>query len=191
MTENAVRLFVAIDLDERARLAIARLQQRVVKVLGAERSVRMVDSGHMHSTLAFLGEIAEPAVPPIVDALSTNIDARPFALEFQGLGVFPPRGAPRVLWLGVEEGAKEIAEVQREVDHRVARLGVALERRAFHPHLTLARWRAAHPADRQRALSADPQTAVARVNIDHVTLYQSRLSAAGPTYSALARVNLT
>ena len=186
-----MRLFVAIDLDERARLAIAALQRRIVNALGAQRSVRMIDPEQMHLTLVFLGEIAEPAVPPVVAALSTSISRRPFAVEFQGLGVFPPRGAPRVLWLGVEEGAQEIVEVQRDVADRVTRLGVALERRAFHPHLTLARWRASHLADRQHALGADPRTALARVTVDHVTLYLSRLSAAGPTYSALARVNLT
>ena len=162
-----------------------------MKALGAEGSVKTVDPAHMHLTLAFLGEIAEPAVPPIVATLSQNIDVRPFAAEFQGLGVFPPRGAPRVLWLGVEEGADEIVEVQREVARRLEGHGVVLERRPFHPHLTLARWRASHPADRERALSAGSRAAVARVSVDHVTLYQSRLSAAGPAYTALTRATLT
>jgi 2'-5' RNA ligase len=130
-------------------------------------------------------------VPAIVDALSTDIDLSPFAAALQGLGVFPPRGAPRILWIGVEEGAKQIGEVQREVANRLTRLGVALERRPFHPHLTLARWRTSLPTDRARALSAEPHAAVARLGVDHVTLYNSRLSPAGPTYTALTRVNLT
>ena len=189
-TENSLRLFVALDLDDDARQAIARLQQHVVKALGPERSVKTVDPSHMHLTLAFLGEIVEHAVPPVVDIFSTNIDARPFAAGFQGLGVFPPRGAPRVLWLGVAEGADEIVEVQREVAGRLEGLGVVLERRKFRPHLTLARWRTSHPADSQRALSADSRAAVARVSVDHVTLYQSRLSPAGSTCTALTRANL-
>jgi 2'-5' RNA ligase len=189
--EKSVRLFVAIDLDEEARLAIAVLQQRLVKALGAEGSLKIVDPEHMHLTLAFLGEIAEPAVPAIVDVLSIIIDVRPFAAGFQGLGVFPPRGAPRVLWIGVDEGAKPLVQVQREVADRVTRLDVALEPRPFHPHLTLARWRSSHPTDRPRVLSADSRTAVARVSVDHITLYQSRLSPAGPTHTALTRANLT
>jgi 2'-5' RNA ligase len=168
------------------------LQQRVVKALGAGPSVKVVDPLHMHLTLAFLGEIAEPAVPAIVDSLSTaDIDVRPFAAALQGLGVFPPRGAPRILWIGIGEGAKEIGAAQREVANRLTHAGVMLERRPFHPHLTLARWRTSFPADRQRALSAEPQTVVARMGVDHVTLYHSRLSAAGPTYTALTRANLT
>ena len=184
-------MFVALDLDDDARRAIAALQQRIAKTLGADRSMKTVDPAHMHLTLAFLGEIADCDVPAIVDTLSTNIDLRRFAAVFQGLGVFPPRGAPRVLWLGVGDGSAEIVEVQRVVARRLEELGIALEPRPFHPHLTLARWRTSRPADRPRVLSADPRCAVARVKVDHVTLYQSRLSPAGPAYIALTRANLT
>ena len=192
-----MRLFVALDLDNDAIQAIAAVQQRIAKALEGNRSIKQV--AHMHLTLAFLGEIAEAAVPAVVDTLSANIDMRPFAAGFQGLGVFPPRGAPRVLWLGVEEGAEQIVEVQREVASRVERLGLPLERRPFHPHLTLARWKTSdtsktsktsRPTDRQRVLSTDTHKPVARVTIDHATLYQSRLSPAGPTYTALTRANL-
>jgi 2'-5' RNA ligase len=167
-----MRLFVALDLDDDARLAIAALQQRVAKALEADRSIKAVDPAHMHLTLAFLGEIAERDVPAIVDALSTSIGVDPFAAVFQGLGVFPPRGAPRVLWLGVAEGSDEIVEVQRVVARRLEVLGVALEPRPFHPHLTLARWRTSRPADRPRALSVESR-AVAGMNVDHVTLYKA------------------
>jgi 2'-5' RNA ligase len=181
---------VALGLDDDARREIAALQERVAKALEADRSMKTVDPARMHLTLAFLGEIAERDVPAIVDTLSISIDIRPFAATFQGLGVFPPRGAPRVLWLGVEEGSDEIVEVQRTVARRLEGLGIALEPRPFHPHLTLARWRTSRPADRPRALSVESR-AVARMNVDHVTLYQSRLSPAGPAYTALTRAKLT
>lgn len=186
-----MRLFVAIDLDEGARRAIAALQERVAEALGADRSIKTGDPAHMHLTLAFLGEIAEPEVPAVVDTLSINIDLGPFAVEFQGLGVFPPRGAPRVLWLGVGRGGSEIIQVERAVASRLERLGVTPERRPFHPHVTLVRWRTSLPSDRQHGLAADPHAPVARVIVDHVTLYQSRLSSAGPVHTALTRANLT
>jgi 2'-5' RNA ligase len=186
-----MRLFVALDLDDDARKAVALVQQDVVKTLEAKGLIKMVDPAHMHLTLAFLGEIAEGTAPPIVDAFSRKIDLRSFAATFQGLGVFPPRGAPRVLWLGVGQGGREIIELQREVAGRLEGLGMTLEQRPFHPHLTLARWRTSRPRDRQRALSAESRLGVVRVNVDHVTLYQSRLSPAGSAYTALARANLT
>ena len=185
-----MRLFVALDLDDDARRAIAALQQHVAETLGADRSIKTVDPAHMHLTLAFLGEIAERDVPAVVEALSIDIDARPFAAEFQGVGVFPPRGAPRVLWLGVGPGESEIVQLQREVAARLAGFGVTLEPRPFHPHLTLARGRTSRPADRRRLPTVESR-AVARVQVDRVTLYQSRLSAAGPAYTALTRAPLT
>jgi 2'-5' RNA ligase len=186
-----LRLFVAIDLDDIARQAIAQAQRRMAGILQTDRSMKWVSPTHMHLTLAFLGEMADPAVPAIVDALSPNIDARPFGAVFQRLGVFPPHGAPRVLWLGVADGASEVIETQRVVARRAAQAGVPLEERPFHPHLTLGRWRSSCRDDARRALSAAPNTPIARVTVDHVTLYESRPTPAGPVHTVVARATLT
>ena len=186
-----MRLFVAIDLDEGARQAIGAEQQRLAKALGADQSPTWVQPTRMHVTLAFFGDIGDAKAREVIDAMSPDLDVSPFAAVFDRFGVFPARGRPRVLWLGVGEGAREMAEVQRRVTDRLDRLDVALEPRPFHPHLTLARWRTSRPADGQRALSADRHADVARVIVDHVTLYHSRLTSAGSTYAALSRATLT
>jgi RNA 2',3'-cyclic 3'-phosphodiesterase len=110
---------------------------------------------------------------------------------FDGLGAFPPREALRVLWIGVGAGAAAVIELQRVLAQRIAALGIPLEDRPFHPHLTLARWRESRSPDRQRALAHAPKGAVARAHITGATLYQSRLSPSGPSYTALARANLS
>jgi 2'-5' RNA ligase len=187
-----MRLFIAIDLDEAARAAIADEQRRLKSVIGETRSaIKWVRPDHMHLTLVFLGEVAEAHAPAIVDAIGEPVTQAPFDLGLGGIGVFPPRGAPNVLWLGAAAGEKESIELQRELADRVQRLGVALERRPFHPHLTLARWKTSRGADRARALAAGSDRAVATVHVDHTTLYQSRLSPAGPTYTPLARATLS
>ena len=89
-----------------------------------------------------------------------------------------------------QQGESEIIHLQEEVVRRLERLGTTLERRPFHPHLTLARWRTSRPADRRLVPTVESR-AVARLTVDRVTLYQSRLSAAGPAYTALARATLT
>jgi 2'-5' RNA ligase len=68
---------------------------------------------------------------------------------------------------------------------------VTLDRRPFHPHLTLARWRRSRRDAARRALAAGPDTPIARVTVDHVTQYECRLTPAGPVYTALARATLT
>ena len=186
-----MRLFTAIDLDDAARDAVARLQRRLSERPSGDRSLKWVDPSRMHLTLVFLGEVADARVPAIVESLSPPIDVPRFAIAFQGLGVFPPRGAPRVLWLGVAQGAAALAAVQGHVVKRLESLGVALEDRPFHPHLTLARWRDSRPSDRTRALAAGINEPIAPLGVDSIALYQSRLSSAGSTYTVLARATLT
>jgi 2'-5' RNA ligase len=105
--------------------------------------------------------------------------------------MFPSAGAPRVLWLGVTSGASEVVGVQREVATRVTRLGLALERRPFHPHLTLARWRTSRPSDRRHVDLAEWAHEVARIEVRQVSLIRSRLSPDGPTYASLAQGSLS
>ncbi len=186
-----MRLFVAIDLNEDARRAIAAEQKRLADMLGPTSSLKWVRPDQMHLTLAFLGEVEEARAAAIVGAMGKDIDeVQPFAIAIAGLGVFPPHGAPRVLWIGLSTGAREAVELQRFVVDRLSRVGVTLEERAFHPHLTLARWRQARPVDRRRVAAREHSGEIARVEVDAVTLYQSRLSSTGPTHTAVARAPL-
>jgi RNA 2',3'-cyclic 3'-phosphodiesterase len=186
-----MRLFVAADLPNDARELIAAEQERLAAVVGGSAgSLRWVKPDHAHLTLVFLGDVADAQAPAVIEAIGRDVPVAPFALTFQAIGAFPPRGAPRVLWLGVGAGGDALAALQREVARRVSELGVPLEARAFHPHLTLARWRESRPIDRERALEAGHRNVIARAEVTGATLYQSRLSPAGPRYTALAHMRL-
>src|SRR3982750_4330329 len=99
----------------------------------------------------------------------------PFTVALSGVGVFPPRGAPQVVWLGIADGGQHVTALQREVAARIADCGLPLERRPFHPHLTIGRWRSARPTDAQRAIAAAHDGEIARFAVDHVTLFHSQL----------------
>ncbi len=194
-----MRLFVAADLPDSAREAIAAEQRRLGSALGEKErepfkranALKWVKPEHSHLTLVFLGDVEDARVPSVVDTLGHHVDMAPFEIVFEGLGAFPPRGAPRVLWIGVAAGANALIDLQRELARRIAVLGIPIEDRPFHPHLTLARWRESRSTDRQRALAHAPTGAIARARIAGATLYQSRLSPAGPIYTALARATLS
>lgn len=185
-----MRLFIAIDLDDDARAAIAAEQQRLKQALRSAPSLKWVRPEQMHLTLVFIGEVDEARAAQIGIAVGPPIPVPPFDLVFAGAGMFPPRGRPNVLWIGAADGEAQAIAVQREIASRVAACGVSLETRPFHPHLTLARWRDSRPSDRQRVLDAATNRAVARVRVDAATLYHSKLSPAGPTYTPLARAAL-
>lgn len=187
-----MRLFVAVELDEAAREALAIEQRRLRGLLGKEYEPRLrwVSPTQIHLTLAFLGEVADDRAAAIEDAMRRPLGGGRFEVVFGGLGVFPPRGAPRVLWLGLMRGAREVVALQRQVAERVMGLGIPLEDRAFHPHLTLARCRETRPADRQRLLGADRPAEVARIDVEAVTLIASRLSSRGADHTALCGCRL-
>jgi 2'-5' RNA ligase len=186
-----MRLFVAVDLDAAAREAIEGEQRRVSARMGqAAARLQFVKPAHLHLTLAFVGAADPSQVSAFAAAIGADVPLPSFDVSIAGLGVFPERGAPRVLWLGLSEGARETMALHAVVQARLASLGVEVENRAFHPHLTIARWRDSRPSDRRRALGGEERP-LARVRVEEVSLYESRLSPSGATYTRLAAGRLT
>jgi 2'-5' RNA ligase len=183
-----VRLFTAIELDEAARVAIAAKQAHLREAFG-DRSMKWVSAERMHLTLVFIGQVADQRVPRFIEVMEERVEQPPFRLVFGGTGMFPPHGAPRVLWMGVRDGARQAIELHRQVATRLEELGVPRDGRPFAPHLTLARWRESRFSDRRR-LPADEGAVVAAIEVAAVTLFESRISSSGPTYTPLAQAML-
>ena len=173
---------------------MAREQKRIAAVIDrGEKALTWVAVDRMHLTLVFLGEVPDVLAARLVEAMAAPIVHPPFEIAIGGIGVFPPERArkpPRVLWIGVAHGAEPTIALQQAVVARLAAAGASIEDREFHPHLTLARWRRSVWSDRRRAVELASADTLARIHVDHVTLFQSRLSSAGPSYTALARANL-
>jgi 2'-5' RNA ligase len=183
-----VRLFTAIELTEAARAAIAMEQQKAVEALGRNRGrLRLVRLEQMHLTLVFIGEVSEARAAAIADLMTGDMPVRPFRIGFGGLGAFPARGAPRVLYLDVVAGMSAAIDLHDKVSNRLARAGVKRDDRPFHPHLTLGRWRESRPSDRP---GVSARTEIAAVEVDRVALFQSRLSSSGSAYTRLASSRL-
>jgi 2'-5' RNA ligase len=187
-----MRAFVAVELDDPARAFVAEEQRLVAKLIGSKSSsLRLVEPQQIHLTLVFLGNVAPALVEALTAAMRQPIaGVAPFRIGIGGLGVFPPRGAPRVLWLGLSAGERQLNELHAAVAGRVAALGIPLEERGFHPHLTLARWRHARPTDRP-ALERATTRAGAAMTVDRVTLFESRLSSEGASHFPLAQAPLS
>src|SRR5215468_5786298 len=182
-----MRLFVAVELDDATREAVRQEQQ-----LAGKSSLRLIDPRQVHLTLVFLGEVQSALVDSLTDLMKQPIvETAPFRLVIGGLGVFPPHGAPRILWLGLTSGGQQITELHRAVAARVAVLRIPLEDRAFRPHLTIGRWRHARPSDRPRLGVDTSVPAAAEMTVDRVTLFESRLSSQGASHFPLAHAQLS
>jgi RNA 2',3'-cyclic 3'-phosphodiesterase len=180
-----MRLFVAVDLDDAVRAAVQRstvaLRQRLERLRTASR-LGWVGPDRMHLTLVFLGEVSESIGGDIAARLASPVAVSPFSIRIGHVGMFPPSGRPRVLWLAVEDGLDELRRLHREVLNRLEGLEFAREARAFSPHLTLARFREPGTVAERQALADVELPSFGASRVDHVTLYQSRLSPKGPTY---------
>jgi len=192
------RLFIAVDVDDVTRDAISRISSNLRDRLDARLRVSWVRTDRMHITLHFDGHADDRMERRIRDALADPLPEAPFSLSFEGLGFFPPRGLPRVLWLGVREGLVELRRVQQILVGRGI-VGRDLSRalptplpsdQPFSPHLTLGRIRDRIPHGQMTEIASIPASA-GPCRIDRVTLYESRLSPAGPTYLRLAEAPLT
>src|SRR6478672_5336905 len=177
------RLFAAIEIGPVAQSRAADEQARLKNTLRAS-SIRWTKHDQLHITLVFIGEVTDERAATIVETMRDSIPHPPFRFELGGIGAFPPRGAPRALWIGVKSGAESMIRVQSLVADRLERIGVERERRPFSPHLTLGRWKDSRPSDRPRPTTASPAT-IASVDAHGVTLFQSRVTSAGSTYTAL------
>ena len=185
------RLFTAIELDAEPRERIATCQAELATAIGGGRNdrLRLVRAAQLHLTLVFLGEIADPQIPAVVEAMTTDLPMPPFEIEFASCGVFPPHGPARVLWLGVSDGARETTLLFELVSQRLETVGVPRERRPFAPHLTLGRWRDGAGRDPRPLLPETGAIAVQRVS--SVTLFHSRLLPEGPEHRRLAQARLS
>lgn len=184
------RLFIAVDIDDATRAQVARISSDLRTAFAQQANTSWVRSERMHLTLQFVGNADAPLEQQVRAALARPVTERVFDVTFDKLGLFPERGSPRVLWLGVGTGADGLRRLHsaflvRGISGQVP--DAAGE--PFTPHLTLARFRDRIP----RATVAkflDIPVCAGPSRIDRVTLYQSRLSPAGPTYIPLADAHL-
>jgi RNA 2',3'-cyclic 3'-phosphodiesterase len=183
-----MRLFVAVDIDDRTRGGVARAIDVLRTALEAAQStarVSWVAPDRLHLTLQFIGQVSEDTAAAIEARLGPSFELPAFEMRLGSIGTFPPGGRPRVVWLGLDRGADALATLHEEVQRRLADVPFRRESRAFSPHLTLARFKHGGTRDDVERISRVALRPAGGCTIDHVTLYQSRLSPRGPTYTPL------
>ena len=187
-----MRLFVAVELPEPVAAAAAAisadLRQRVERQAPNAR-LTWVAGDRMHVTVRFIGEVDDSQGQAIASVLGDPLQSVAFLLRLGRAGAFPPRGAPRVIWLDFAEGLDSLQRVEQEVSARLAHVGLPGEAKPFAAHITLARVRDPKGlrAGWLEAVRIPPNAAG---TVGAITLFESRLSSKGPTYTALQRTPL-
>jgi RNA 2',3'-cyclic 3'-phosphodiesterase len=125
-----IRLFIAIDIPSSLRLLLHAMGQGIP-------GARPVSEEQIHLTVRFIGDVEGGMAKDIKEAL-TEIRSSPFSLSIQGVGHFPPRGAPRVLWAGLSR-SNELILLRNRIERQLVACGLPPEQRKFAPHITIAR----------------------------------------------------
>ena len=187
MIDNGWRCFVGVPIGEPLGSELRGTLEALQAATSADADdLRWIDPQEWHLTLAFLGPTAEGEVPRLTDALiEVASNHAPFTIPTGGLGAFPSRRDVRILWFGLADRSRRLAELAIAV-----RIAVGCETASpFRAHLTLARahgdrgvavpaatWRVAMPAG--------------QLPIEQVVLYRSHLGAGPASYETLATAPL-
>jgi len=179
-----VRCFIALDLPSPVRNHLAKVAARV----GNKGNVKWVPPDQMHMTLVFAGELDPANVEGLREAVR-SIEVPQLSLALTGLGHFPERGEPRVVWAALGGDVEPLAKLFTDLSERAARHGVPREKRDFVPHVTLGRVKSSFGA---YALVDALQAAAKDLNPKPfaptgLVLYQSELLRAGPVHTPLLR----
>ena len=179
-----IRCFVAVDVDEPAIVSRVVDIQRSLSESGA--LMKLVEPENLHVTLRFIGEVPALTVERIKEELG-KLSFRGFTVTFRGLGAFPSAQNPRVVWIGVSQGAEELSRLSGEVNALLRRVRLPSPKEEFVPHLTIARVKS-----RARALSSLitklSEVEVGSMRVSSVRLKKSTLTSRGPIYETLLEV---
>lgn len=173
------RLFVALPLPEPVRALLASLAAPLP-------NVRWTPPDQLHVTMRFLGETDSSRIEPLLEHLS-RIQVEPFLLPVEGVGAFPPKRPPRVLWAGTGNGHPRLHQLRKQIDEALLSANVDFDLRTFHPHITLARCgedapAAAHWLHTHRDFEGPP------FRVDAFDLVSSELTPAGALHHVIERL---
>jgi len=184
-----MRSFIAINLNDSLRNEIDRA---TADLKSGGWDVNWVPTANLHITLKFLGEVSDNTVAQIGETLSSNVSHHEsFALHFKGVGIFPDKRRPRVIWIDILE-SEELVRLQKAVAHSLSTKGFQEEDRPFSPHLTIGRIRSSRGKESLlRALETLKDKDFGNIGVNKISLMKSDLRPGGAQYAAIAEFNLT
>src|SRR5882762_9178023 len=168
------RLFVAIDLPDSTRQLLAGLDPHI-------RGVRWTEPAQMHLTLAFFGDVSDDIELALSEKLSA-IEFGAFFLSIVGIGTFPPKGPPKIIWIGLGKTHPHLFQIYKRVQEAALAARLEPELRPWHPHITIARCRDVAPQSIRKFLKANADFDAGMIRVEAFHLYSSKLTPAGPIH---------
>jgi RNA 2',3'-cyclic 3'-phosphodiesterase len=186
--DKSWRIFIAIELPSNIRKRIATHIDHLRSALPEVRASWSRDD-NLHLTLKFLGDIPITDVERLSAAASIAASkAEPFEIVVEGCGAFPPRGQPKVLWIGISpEAQAPCLHLFQALEDECANAGFAREPRAFHPHLTIARIRQPQGSRQLAAMQREIGFNRQAIRVADLVVIRSELRSEGSKHTTISR----
>jgi 2'-5' RNA ligase len=179
-----MRAFIAIELSPEIKDSLARIQTHL-KYSGAD--IKWIDTGNIHLTLKFLGDITGEKcekIKSVLDEITKN--TKSFEISIKGIGAFPNINYPRVIWIGLDKGVIESKALSEKIEEETLKAGAQKEARPFAPHLTIGRVRSPKNKEDLKEKIGACQIPITKPHlVSSILLFESKLSPKGPTYTKL------
>lgn len=169
------RLFVAIDLPE-------PITEQLVELNPDLPGVRWLRPEQMHLTVSFLGNVDASAEETLTAELAA-VRFHAFFMPAAGVGTFPQKGKPSVIWVGVGTGHPQLFHVYKRTQEAVLRAGLEPDLRAWHPHITIARCRDVSAQSIRPFLKLNADLDLGLVRVESFALYSSVIGPLGSAYT--------
>ncbi|MBM3243748.1 MAG: RNA 2',3'-cyclic phosphodiesterase [Candidatus Omnitrophica bacterium] len=186
-----MRIFIAIALPKEIRVVLTRLQEELKKYyLG----IKWVNPDYLHLTLMFLGEVRQDKISNIIQKIQeVAFCEKKVEVSLSQLGAFPNIRHPKVIWVGINSGEKEIAAIACKLQACLEKLKTS-EEKDFACHITLGRVKSFRdePAFVDSLSSLNENLCKEKLNFtaDKIIIYKSTLTYKGPVYEALKEITL-
>jgi len=183
-----VRTFISVDVED--PLILDKIERIKETILATNANLKPVERENIHLTLRFLGEIPVALIDEIYKVM-LSVKAEPFEIEIRGVGAFPRITSPRVIWVGVVEGADKLKEIHKQLETGLRKLGIRPDSKGFEPHITIARVKSARNKQRLiKVLYELEDIEIGKMIVTCIRLKQSILTFKGPIYKTLREVKL-
>lgn len=183
MTQERIRSFIAVDMEEASLVSRLVEAQRDLRELGAD--VKLVEPENIHVTVRFLGEVPAPTIELVKHEMNA-VKFTSFDAEFAGLGAFPNLRRINVVWVGMRKGHDQLTRISEQLEPSLRRIGFAPDSKGFSPHVTIARLRTARGREEVARLVDQMRDALFGViHVKELRLKRSVLTPKGPIYSTI------
>jgi 2'-5' RNA ligase len=181
-----MRVFAALPPSQSAMQALELVLAALTQTAPRLRTVKPTG---IHLTLHFFGELSDAQAGDLVELWKdTDLHRPEISAHLGGLGCFPERGSPRVVWVGIEKAVGVLRAYSALFESKIAPLGYREDPRGFTPHITLAR----NSGERlDNARIRDIVVPGIDFHFRELVLFQSILKPGGAEYAPLARLAFT